>query len=199
MLKEIRGLALGLLAATAMGIVFVTSSVTSAQASNKLVSEVPVRVTGNWFSNWNHMGKYGRKKVVTMHFTKKHADKHVWRNLGREGITLKQDKARHRLSKHALKLVTKNPNSSQFMLGHVGKSLWNKYYITKTKSGKTNYVTEHYWITAPIIHGIGTNDRMYTWTTTSTHKFNTQPLHGKHAVVAWKTVKNHGTWYTKTP
>lgn len=196
MLHRIKVFACGLSAVVSIGTAFMVVPTITAQASNTLVSKVPVKIDGNWYSNADHMGKYGRKKTVTLRFTKKHADIRVWNTTN---LTDKQQEARQHLSKRALRLVTKRPNRSQFMLGHVGPSLWNKYYMTKSKNGKIKYVTDHYWITAPIIHGIGTNYRMYTWTTTSTRKFNTQPLHGKHAVVSWSKVKKHGTWYTKTP
>lgn len=196
MLREFKGLICGLLAVSSVGTVLMTRPIMQVQASNKPVSKVPESIRGNWYIEKNHMGKISHKKIVTLLFTNKYSDTRIWNT---SHLTLKEDKARHRLSKHALKLVAKHVKPSQFMLEHVGKSLWNKYYITKSPSGKTVYVTDHYWVHAPVIDGVGWNNRLYTWKTTATHKFNTQPLRGKHAIVSWKTVKKYGTWYLKTP
>ncbi|MFC6288872.1 hypothetical protein [Levilactobacillus angrenensis] len=195
MLRQIKGLFVGLLVASAIGSLFLGASPVQAQAANKL-SRVPAEIAGNWFIHAKHMGKFSHGKTITMHFTSRYADTHLWNS---QELTAAQEKARHRLSKKAVKLVTKHPNRSQFMLAKVGKSMWNRYYISKAKNGKLKYVTDHYWVHAPVIDGIGRNDYLYTWRTIATHKFNTQPLRGKRAIVPWKKVQSQGTWYIKTP
>lgn len=194
MLRQIKGLFVGLLVAAAIGSLFLVASPVQAQAASKL-SRVPAEIAGNWFIHPQHMGKFSHGKTITMHFTSRYADTHFWNS--RE-LTLAQDKARHRLSKKAVRLVTQHPNRSQFMLAKVGKSMWNRYYISKI-NGKTRYVTDHYWVHAPVIDGIRWNNHLYTWRTLAAHKFNTQPLRGKHAVVSWKKVQSQGTWFIKTP
>ncbi|MGQ4560033.1 hypothetical protein ACUIJQ_12260 [Levilactobacillus hammesii] len=195
MLRQIEAVVCGLLMVASMGAALLTGSALQTQAAHKL-SKVPVSIKGNWFIDHDHMGKFNHGKVVTMHFTSKYADTHLWNS---QRLTLKQDKARHRLSKKAVKLVTRQPKPSQFMLEHVGKSQWNRYSITRSKNGQTKYITDHYWVHAPVIGGIRVNDHLYTWRTTASHRFNTQPLRGKHAIVSWKMLKSQGTWYIKTP
>lgn len=200
MLRQIKDLILWILTVVSVGTVFMIAP-TSVQASSKLVSKIPAKFTGVFQSNPKHMGAFERGKRMTIFFGRKSFDSKVW---SKSDWYPKQGDPIRKVTRNRLKLVTSHPSKSEFMFAHVGKGLWNAYYI-QSKGGRTRYITNHYWIMTPMYNKFGYNkyggwNRIYKYETSTTkNKFNTQPLRGKHAVVSWSEVKNHGSQYGKTP